>query len=115
MLPRKRQKPRMGVRDEPREFPQHCKWVRLSHACACDGKGGCEGRMEAHHVRENTGGGTGLRPPDWWTIPLCARHHKECHDRGWKTFEAKYGFSMREMAESLARVSPHRWRWMEVA
>ena len=114
-LPRKRKREHMGVRPEARDYPQHREWVRKTHECACAGKSPCQGKMQAHHVKENTGAGTGLKSADWWCVPLCAGHHAEAHNPGWRAFERKYGFSMREMAEGLARISPHRWRWSEAA
>ena len=81
--------------------------------CAAWASGECEGRIEAHHLRENGAGGTGIKPPDWMAVPLCAKHHGAGHAMGWKSFEAKYKVDLSAEAEKLAKVSPHRSEWME--
>lgn len=62
--------------------------------------------MHAHHVRVGTGGGTGAKPSDRFCVPLCGAHHHEGHQKGWKTFEAKYHVDLRALAERLAKGSP---------
>ena len=110
-LRRKKHK-RMGVRSETRKFPQHLAWVR-GHNCAIAAcpEHVCMGKIEAHHVREYTGGGAGLKPPDWWVVPLCSSAHRELHGGGHLTFALKYHISFRALAERLAKISPHRGRW----
>ncbi len=61
----------------------------------------------AHHVRAGTGGGTAMKPPDRWAVPLCPAHHSEGHTGGWITFERKYSVTLRAVAEALASQSPH--------
>ena len=75
--------------------PAHLKWVR-EHACCVPG---CHGRpIEAAHVRTGTDGGTGQKPSDFWTVPLCGTvfgagvaegHHAEQHRIGEPAFERK--------------------------
>ena len=50
---------------------EYLQFVR-SQSCAV-----CFGRVDvqAHHWRLGTDGGTGLKPSDCYTIPLCADHH----------------------------------------
>jgi hypothetical protein len=89
----------------PIRSPSHLKYIR-GFLCLCDEHGGCDGKIEAHHVRENNAG-TGIKPPDSAAIPLCARHHKLLHDRGAKTFEKTFGLDLDRAAEILAQRSPH--------
>ena len=111
MFPCRQKHKRMGVRPETRKFPQHLAWVRR-FACSIVGPDHvCMGKIEAHHVREHTGGGVGLKPPDWWAIPLCASAHRELHNIGHLTFAERHSINLRATAEYLARISPHRKRW----
>lgn len=84
----------------------HLAWVR-SLPCSCWRGARCEGIMHAHHVRVNTGGGMGMKPPDHWTVPLCAKHHAELHAGGHQTFERQHAVDLRAAAERLAARSPH--------
>lgn len=110
-----RLKVRKPAKPKPRKPPQmscegccppHLWWIReLPCAVAC---GQCLGRIQAHHVRRETGGGTGLRPADCWAVPLCGYHHAEGHRIGWLTFEASHHIDLRAFAITLAARSPHR-------
>lgn len=62
----------------------------------------------AAHVRIGTGGGMGIKPPDWFTIPLCDHHHKEQHAHGERTFGRKYYHypDLRGLALNYAARSP---------
>ena len=106
----RRKPPKHGLREDTRSFPRHLKFVR-GFVCACFAHDACAGRIEAHHVRENGAGGTGLKPPDWLAVSLCAAHHAEGHAIGWKTFEVKYGVDLAGEAAKLAKVSPARGEW----
>lgn len=92
-----------AARKSPPPASPHVRWVRtlpcLIHGTAC--RGGT-----AHHVRTGTGGGTALRPEDCWCVPLCHVLHMEGHDKGWLTFEAKYGVDLRTEAIRIAAASP---------
>jgi hypothetical protein len=90
---------------EPRQNESHLRWVR-SLPCSVKGEY-CRGPVHAHHVRENTGGGTGLKPGSEWTVPLCESHHMAGHTRGWETFQAEHGVDLRALATRLAATSPH--------
>jgi hypothetical protein len=87
--------------------PAHLAWIRTL-PCVVPG---CTGTSEAAHVRlVDTGGGMGLKPPDWWTVPACggpSGHHAEQHRIGHKAFDAKYGLDSRAIAEQLAATSPY--------
>ena len=82
--------------------PGHLAWVR-SLACAVPG---CRARpCDAHHVRDGTGGGTGFKPGDDWTVPLCHRCHLELHQVGGRTMALRHGLDLRQLALSLAQRS----------
>jgi hypothetical protein len=57
----------------------------------------CWGRIEAAHVISRGAGGQDAEN----LLPLCTRHHQEQHDTGVKSFAAKYGIWMSQMARAL--------------
>jgi hypothetical protein len=61
-------------------------------------------------VRRGTDGGVSLKPSDRWCISLCHRHHAEQHLIGEVAFEQRHHLDLRCLAESFARLSPHRAR-----
>lgn len=63
----------------------YLSFVRELPCCVCR-----RGPAEAHHVRINGNSGTGSKPSDFWTIPLCRAHHAELHLTGAKTFQDKH-------------------------
>ena len=106
---------RSRIRSERRdgECPEHLNWIRtLPCLVACQGvlerRGGrCGTVIHAHHVRLGTGGGTGMKPADRWTVPLCPRHHLELHNHGALTFNRVHGLDLRGLAAQLADISPY--------
>ena len=98
---RRRPKVRSGIERAPkREWPKHRQWVR-GHECLVSG---CMNRdIEAAHVRTGgTGGGTGIKPSDWWCVPLCSEHHKLQHSVGEREFERMYQIDLKAEARKLA-------------
>lgn len=94
--------PRPRIRPSTR-CPEHLDWIR-SLPCTIPG---CRNPSEAAHVRQNTGGGMGLKPPDRFCVPLCGiSHHPEQHQLGHSAFDAKYSVCLRAEAERLAAASP---------
>ena len=91
-------------RRTPGRHPLHLAWVR-SLPCAVRAPS-CGTRSHAHHVRQGTGGGTGCKPDDRHTVPLCPIHHLELHQHGAATFQARHGVFLRSFAELLASRSP---------
>lgn len=87
------------------ERPTYRKWIR-TFRCACWGNphGPCDidHGVEAAHYRSAENAGMGMKPSDFWLIPLCRFHHAEQHRIGQPAFEARYGFSMREKALEFA-------------
>lgn len=63
------------------------------------------GRMpvEAHHVRYSFNSGTGIKPGDCWTIPLCQEHHRELHQIGMKSFQKKYDINIHKELFLIAK------------
>ena len=85
-----------------RRDPKHLAWVREQNCCvpSC-----MEGLVQAHHVRLASTSGIGHKPPDWWVVPLCVRHHVEIHSHGAKTFEAAHAVNLAELANWYALTS----------
>jgi hypothetical protein len=119
MILKRKQRVKMNVR-EPSVIrcPSHLKWVRGCE-CAVSGKlqqlgdgyakhHTCEGKIEAHHVREGDHGqGMGQKPDDSTAVPLCSHAHKRGHDIGWQTFEKEWRVNLSSIAEALWKASPH--------
>ena len=107
MLKRRRTKPR---RVDPGSVPGHLQFIR-GFECAVRH---CREKAEAHHVRvgipATERGGTGKKPHDKWSLPLCATHHHEIHAIGHATFEAKHQINLVDIATDLWRQSPHRYK-----
>ena len=82
----------------------HKEWIE-QQPCSASGKWKlyCDGAVVAHHVRTAANSGTGMKPGDEWLVPLCDKHHKEGHQKGWKTFERKYGVDLKAIAMELAK------------
>ena len=60
--------------------------------------------VQAHHIRLGTDGGIGLKPSDYYTIPLCVTHHKEVHDKGeFSTYNKYKRFFMNKEPKDFAR------------
>lgn len=58
--------------------------------------------IEAAHVRTGTDGGTGIKPSDWWCVPLCQIHHERQHKIGEPAFERATGIDLKAEARWLA-------------
>lgn len=123
----RRKRPKMGLRESTViRCPGHLKWVR-GHECCIAGKQTgeqtedgaiyviahvCEGKIEAHHVREGDHGqGIGQKPDDSAAVPLCSLAHKRGHDKGWRTFETEWRVDLSSIAEQLWHRSPHGARY----
>lgn len=86
----------MTIRDE-----KHLAFIRRLPCVKCSAT-----PCEAAHIRSGTGGGTGLKPSDEWTVPLCHEHHAEQHRIGeasfWRNLDAA-----RQLARNLWLLSGH--------
>lgn len=41
----------------------------------------CGGDVVVHHCRSAANAGTGIKPDDWYGLPLCDAHHKSVHSK----------------------------------
>jgi hypothetical protein len=87
---------------EHRKQSKYISWIRCMPCCIC------KAPAEAHHVRSTTtipyqlAGGTGLKPNDLMSIPLCRIHHQEAHNEA--DLESKYNIDLkRELIFYLAK------------
>ena len=111
---RRRKPSKMGIRQAPQiRCAAHLQWVR-GHECSVQNND-CLGKVEAAHVRDGTDCGLGVKPSDIFGVPLCSWHHRQQHNVGEKQFEFRHKISMIDIAEDLARRSPHRAKWAEAA
>lgn len=62
------------------------------------------------HIRYGSGAGTGRKPSDWFTVPLCNAHHREQHQVGEVTFWHKYAGEAPHAVLGLLRDGA-RWRY----
>lgn len=51
----------------------------------------CEGKTEAAHVDHGGDKGMATKASDRFALPMCAKHHREQHSKGWATFQHTYG------------------------
>jgi hypothetical protein len=74
--------PRTAARCKPkpklRKRSQHLTFVRQLPCVAC----GKAAPSEAAHVRTGTDGGTGMKPGDRYSVPLCTACHAKQHRTG---------------------------------
>jgi hypothetical protein len=112
MLPRRRKPLRSGIEREVRRvWPRHEQWVR-GHEC-CVSNHECAGKIQFAHVRQGGNAGTGLKPPSWQGIALCAHHHLDVqHLIGHAEFDKRYAIDSLALAAEFARKSPD-WQMRE--
>jgi hypothetical protein len=95
-----------------RRWPMHRKFV-AAQPCA---RPNCYRRAVCAHLRTAGNSGTGMKPHDQFTVPLCDFHHKEldtpipsdCINGETRTdrFRRKYGIDLWKVAADLAARSP---------
>lgn len=73
--------------------PAHLAFIRDLPCCHCG-----RHQSQAAHVRKGTNGGTGIKPGDDWTLPLCHECHHLQHQIGEVAF-----FKDMDAARRLAR------------
>jgi len=59
--------------------------------------------VEAAHVKT---GGMGIKASDFWTVPLCWKHHSEYHQHGKLAFERVYKVNLEALAIAFMDYSP---------
>lgn len=103
-LPQKRQKARSGIERAPqRIWPRHRRFVK-SHCCCVPG---CPALLvDPAHLRSVVNDGTGLKPFDWYLVPLCRHHHDEEEACGPDAFGDRHGIDLWAIAAELVRRSP---------
>lgn len=79
---------------------ERVRWVQ-SLPCLVCGDSPCE---NAHSV----GGGMGRRADYQTIVPLCPTHHREQHQMGTKSFQARYGVSLTDRAAQIQQAWTRR-------
>ncbi len=103
--PRKRGRP--TKRESNRLFPQHRRFVK-AHLCCVPG---CQQTpVEPHHLRTAANSGTGLKPPDWFTVPLCRLHHAKAHSEGYEALGLDLEYLFKTAAWLAARTPDKKMR-----
>ena len=98
-IPRAVSKP--ARRSDSRRNRQHRDFVRSLPCVSC----AASPRSQAAHIRCGTDGGTGLKPNDKWTVPLCHDCHQEQHRVGELAFFSERRIDSFRLAERLWRIS----------
>jgi hypothetical protein len=120
VAPRRKNAPRPAEKSAP----TYLQWLRgrpcfLDNADCGYAKPRRKSLIEAAHVDHGGDKGMSTKVSDRWAIPLCQHHHDEQHGKvgrfrdrgGWKTFEAKYGFSAVAEAARYWRLWPQSRKW----
>lgn len=92
-------------------FPKDDK-AYLSHirkqACICCG---VPNQSEAHHLRTTNDSGTGMKAPDYTTIPLCRECHAKLHNSGEQTFYRNISKGLSDIPiESFCMIQYNKYR-----
>jgi len=100
-------KRRLKLGRNPRERDEeHLSAIRVLQCISCGLDQGCE----AAHIRmsrgKGTGGGTGLKPSDEFTLPLCSGCHRQQHAEGEESFYEAIDLDPHLAAAKLYAVSP---------
>lgn len=90
--------------------PGFLQWLR-GRPCILAHTGECEGRMEAMHVDHGGDKGMSTKVSDRFAIPGCSGHHREQHNSGWATFQAKHKFDALWAAGQYWSKWPGRGAW----
>lgn len=100
-LPPRRKRARSGIERAPqRVYPTHRAFVRR-HACSVPG---CDGQpIEFAHAKTRGSGGH-----DAQGVSLCVAHHREQHDVGIETFQARHKVDLFAIAAEFARTTTDR-------
>jgi hypothetical protein len=104
-----RKLPKKPKRETRFRSQRHLKHVRSHYCVSCD----ADAPIEAAHLRIGTDGGMGLKPSDFFAVPLCGGSdgsgcHQRQHTIGERTFWREVGKDPLEIIEELIRTSPVR-------
>ena len=99
-----RKLPKKPKRETRFRSQKHLRHVRSFACCVCDS----DEQPEAAHVRLGSDGGMGMKPSDYYCVPLCRLHHGIQHHVGEKTFWEAAGKDPLAIIEELIRTSPAR-------
>lgn len=96
-----------GQRDVRLRDPLYLAWIRRQ-PCAVGQQGGCDGPIEAAHLRYSdakqgrTNPGMQRKPSDLWVTPLCRHHHQhDQHKRSERAFWAERGIEPADLCRAL--------------
>src|SRR5690606_17013826 len=90
--PIRRVNPRRRRKRYARDFGDYAVTVRALSCCVCD----ASAPSDPHHVKSRGAGGDRRD-----LVPLCRTHHREYHDVGRRTFEARHGVDLAAIAADL--------------
>lgn len=101
-------KPKKQKRESRWRSPAYCNHLR-SFACVV-----CHSfdHVEVAHVRNGTDCGMGLKPSDFYALPMCREHHSQQHCVGEKSFWAMHKIDPLTLAGEFNRSWP---RYQEIA
>jgi len=88
------------IRPDFRRSASHLDFIRTLPCIAC----GRFGAVPAH-VRLSKDGGTGFKPGDRYTVPLCSRCHGQQHQVGEVRFWGELGIDPLDYSTQLWRMS----------
>src|SRR5215475_15188167 len=84
----------------PRRAANHLKFIRELDCMVCGSPW-----TQAAHVRAGTDGGTGMKPGDRYTVPLCMTCHEKQHRIGELSFWGDLGIDPVDQANKLWSIS----------
>lgn len=87
--PMKRRNPKRAKARRERDFGTKAEYIRSMPCCAC----GKDGPSDPHHHPTRAAGGTSKD-----LVPLCFRCHREFHDAGAETFQARHNVDLKAKA-----------------
>lgn len=104
---------RNATRPPEKDAPAFKQWIR-GRPCIFIDQGGCEGKRHAAHLDFAGGKGMSTKVADRYSVPMCARHHRIQHDKGWDTFMRMTGCTREQLMLAAARLWnawPGRPQW----
>ena len=81
----------MIPKNKPWKSKPYLDYIRKQSCIICQ-----QSETDAHHVRIKNNAGTGIKPSDFYAVPLCRLHHLESHHYGRNTFFERHGVDIFE-------------------